>query len=166
MPQQAPPGGRGLMDRFLSHYVHSVDSKGRISVPAAYRQVLASRDIRDLFAMRNLDLPVMNVGGPDLAREFELEMEKLDPFSPEYQDLAILAYGDGTYLKTDSEGRIIINDLIREHTGITDRATFVGVGNKFQLWRPEDFEEKLSALRERAAKTRAAKTRSAGTTET
>ncbi|EAU42836.1 hypothetical protein FP2506_08341 [Fulvimarina pelagi HTCC2506] len=153
------------MDRFLSHFTHGVDTKGRISVPAAYRQVLASRGIRDLFTMRDLYLPVMNIGGSELMSHFESKMETLDPFSQEYQELAILAYGDGTYLKTDSEGRIVINDLIRDHTGITDKATFVGVGKMFQLWRPEDFEEKLAALRERQSQPRAAGTRSAGTAE-
>ena len=151
------------MDRFLSNYVHNVDSKGRVSIPAAFRQVIASRGIRELFAMRNLDQPVMDVGGPELMDRFEKEMEKLDPFSPEYQDLMILAYGDGAYLKTDSEGRIMVTDFIREHTGIEDRVTFVGLRHSFQLWRPENFEAHLAELRKRQSEMRRATTGSAGT---
>lgn len=137
------------MDRFLSSFVHNVDAKGRVSVPSSFRQVIASRGIRELFAMRSLSQPAVDVGGPELMEHYEKQMEAVDPFSDLYQELAIYAYGDGAYLKFDTEGRILMTDFIRSHTGITDRVTFVGVKNSFQLWEPDNFEAFRGALREK-----------------
>ncbi|MCQ0989991.1 division/cell wall cluster transcriptional repressor MraZ [Jiella marina] len=137
------------MDRFLSSYVHNIDAKGRVSVPSSFRQVIASRGIRELFAMRSLSRPAIDVGGPELMEHYERQMEAVDPFSDLYQDLALYAYGDGAYLKFDTEGRIQMTDFIRAHTGITDRVAFVGVKHSFQLWDPERFEAFRSQSRER-----------------
>ena len=86
---------------------------------------------------------------PELMEHYEKQMEAVDPFSDLYQELAIYAYGDGAYLKFDTEGRILMTDFIRAHTGITDRVTFVGVKNSFQLWEPDNFEAFRGALREK-----------------
>jgi MraZ protein len=137
------------MDRFLSNFVHNIDAKGRVSVPAAFRQVIAARGIRDLFAMRSLTHPVMDVGGPELMERFERRMDAQDPFSEAFQDLSIFAFGDGTYLKFDSEGRIMMTDFIRSHTGIKDRVAFVGARDYFQLWEPDHFEAYRNEARER-----------------
>ncbi|MCB8837864.1 division/cell wall cluster transcriptional repressor MraZ [Aurantimonas sp. VKM B-3413] len=145
------------MDRFLSNFVHNIDSKGRVSVPAAFRQVIAARGIRELFAMRSLTHPVMDVGGPELMERFEKEMDAEDPFAEAFQDLSIFAFGDGAYLKFDSEGRIQVTDFIRSHTGIRDRVAFVGAKDFFQLWEPDYFEAYRNEARSRllAARSRA-----------
>ncbi|MEX6504768.1 division/cell wall cluster transcriptional repressor MraZ [Jiella sp. M17.18] len=137
------------MDRFLSNFVHNIDSKGRVSIPAAFRQVIAARGIRELFTMRSLTHPVMDVGGPELMERFERQMDGEDPFGEAYQDLSIFAFGDGAYLKSDSEGRILVTDFIRTHTGIKDRVAFVGARGFFQLWEPDYFEAYRNEARAR-----------------
>ena len=153
------------MDWFLSNYVNNIDSKGRVSVPASFRQLIAARGIRDLFAMRSLSLPVMEVGGPDLLERFERQMDTQDPFSEAYQDLALFAYGDGAYLKFDAEGRIVVTDFIRSHTGITDKVAFVGTRKYFQLWEPARFEAARSEARARLLATSPGGKASAGAPE-
>ncbi|MEF2074212.1 division/cell wall cluster transcriptional repressor MraZ [Consotaella aegiceratis] len=137
------------MRRFLSSIVNNVDSKGRVSVPAPFRQVLAARDITDLYALQSIVHPAIDVGGDDLLTQYERWMEEEAPFSQAYDDLSLLAYGDGTYLKFDPEGRITVNDFIRAHTGITDRVLFVGRRDYFQLWEPSRFEAYRAEMRQR-----------------
>ena len=137
------------MDRFFASYIHNIDSKGRVSVPAPFRQVIAERGIRDLVAMRSLGLPVMDVGGPDLLERFERQMDQISPLSRKFQDLSVITYGDGTQLKFDAEGRIAMTDFIRSHTGITDKVAFVGGGHFFRLWEPVQFETYLTEARAR-----------------
>ncbi|WP_102958930.1 division/cell wall cluster transcriptional repressor MraZ [Mangrovicella endophytica] len=137
------------MEPFLSNFVHNVDSKGRVSVPASFRQALASRGNRDLYAMQSITRPAIEVGGPDLLERYEAQMVAADPFGETYQDLALLAYGDGAFLKFDSEGRISVTDFIRQHTGITDKIVFVGMKHFFQLWEPARFEAQRAAARAR-----------------
>ena len=154
------------MDRFFASYIHNIDSKGRVSVPAPFRQVIAERGIRDLFAMRSLGLPVMDVGGPDLLERFERQMDQISPLSQTFQDLSVITYGDGTQLKFDAEGRIAMTDFIRSHTGITDQVAFVGGGHFFRLWEPAKFEAYLTEARARILAAQQSETSRASSRET
>ena len=153
------------MDWFLSHHLHNVDAKGRVSVPAAFRQVIAARGIRELFAMRSLYRPAMDVGGTELIERYQKRLSDVDPLSEEFQDLAVFAYGDGAFLKFDSEGRITMTDFIRAHTGIKDRVLFMGARDHFQLWEPERFEAARDAARAKLRGGSTTASSSAGTPE-
>jgi len=59
------------MDRFLSSAVNRIDAKGRVSVPAHFRAVLQKRGYTELYALRCLDVPAMDVGGLDLLDRYE-----------------------------------------------------------------------------------------------
>ena len=54
------------MNRFLSNAVNNIDSKGRVSVPAMFRQVLAAKGFSDLYALQSIAHPAIDVGGMDL----------------------------------------------------------------------------------------------------
>jgi len=138
-----------LMDSFLSNFVHNIDSKGRVSVPASFRQALAVRGFTELYAMQAIGRPIIEVGGLDLAERYEAQMAEAEPMSEAYHDLELLAYGDGTFLKFDQEGRITVTDFIRSHTGIVDKVVFVGAKHFFQLWEPSTFEAQRAAARAR-----------------
>ena len=60
--------------------------------------------------------------------------------SPDYEIWTFYLLGDGMELKLDTEGRIQLNDRIREQTGITDKVLFEGRGLSFWLWEPEKYE--------------------------
>ena len=138
-----------VSDRFLSNSINNIDAKGRASVPAPFRQVLAAKGFRELYALQAIGQPAIDVGGMDLLERYETRMAEEDPFSEEYADMSLFAYGDGAFLKFDSEGRIMVTDFIRAHTGITDRVAFVGRSHFFQLWEPSRFEAHRAEARAR-----------------
>lgn len=129
------------MDRFLSSATNRIDAKGRVSVPAHFRAIVQKRGYGELYALRSLDTPSMDVGGPDLLDSFEKRIAQEDPFLQTADDMSLLYYADGAFLKLDQDGRITVTDFIREHTGISSEVAFVGRGNFFQIWEPS----KLSA---------------------
>ncbi|AZO02350.1 MULTISPECIES: division/cell wall cluster transcriptional repressor MraZ [unclassified Mesorhizobium] len=124
------------MDRFLSNAVNRIDAKGRVSVPAHFRAVVQKRGYSELYALRCLDLPAMDVGGLDLLDRYEQRIALEDPFLQTADDMSFFCHGDGTFLKLDQDGRITMSDFIREHTGISNEVAFVGRGNFFQIWEP------------------------------
>ncbi|MER8902614.1 division/cell wall cluster transcriptional repressor MraZ [Mesorhizobium sp. M0802] len=124
------------MDRFLSSAVNRIDAKGRVSVPAHFRAVVQKRGYSELYALRGLDVPAMDVGGLDLLDRYEQRIALEDPFLQTADDMSFFCHGDGTFLKLDQDGRITMSDFIREHTGITSEVAFVGRGNFFQVWEP------------------------------
>jgi MraZ protein len=155
------------MDRFLSNAVNRIDSKGRVSVPAHFRAVLAKRGEGDLYALRALDMPALDVGGLDLLDRYEARIAQEDPFAQAADDMSFFCHGDGAFLKLDGDGRITVTDFMREHTGIEADVAFVGRGGFFQMWEPQRFQDYRSQARERLSRLRSAAvaTRPSGETE-
>jgi MraZ protein len=137
------------MDRFLSSATNRIDAKGRVSVPAPFRTILQKRGSCDLYALRSLDTPSMDVGGPDLLERFEARIAQEDPFLQHADDLSFLVHGDGTFLRIDQDGRITMTDFIRETTGITTDVAFVGRGTFFQMWEPQRLARHAEGVRAR-----------------
>ncbi|MEO0498481.1 MAG: division/cell wall cluster transcriptional repressor MraZ [Pseudomonadota bacterium] len=138
------------MSRFLSNFVMNVDRKGRVSVPAPFRAVLAQTGATELYTLKNLEHSVVDVGGAAWLDELERPLDALDPMSIEYERLSTFIHGDGAFVKLDDTGRLVLPDTVREHTGISGQVAFVGRRTFFQMWEPERFaqwrDEARSAL--------------------
>lgn len=128
-----------VMSRFLSNATNRIDAKGRVSVPSAFRSVLAQRNVQELYCFQDFVFPAISVGGPDLLERFERQIAAEDPFSPDANEMSLLIHGGGVFMKLDAEGRLMVTDFIRGFTGISDEVTFVGRADHFQLWRPQAF---------------------------
>ncbi|WP_187972073.1 division/cell wall cluster transcriptional repressor MraZ [Aquibium microcysteis] len=142
------------MDRFLSSAVNRIDQKGRVSVPAHFRAVLAKRGEGDLYALRALDMPALDVGGLDLLDRYEQRIAQEDPFTQAADDMSFFCHGDGAFLKLDGDGRITMTDFMREHTGIEGEVAFVGRGPFFQMWEPQRFQAYRDEARARLSRLR------------
>lgn len=144
------------MDRFVSHYLLRLDAKGRVSIPAPFRAVLAHDGYEGLYCYPALDRPALDVGGHALLYEIEQLIARYPPFSEEREQFATALYGTSETLKMDGEGRVTLPDALKDHAGIMDAAAFVGLGHKFQIWAPDRFGARLS---EATGKMRALKQR-------
>lgn len=154
------------MDRFLSNAVNRIDAKGRVSVPAHFRSVLQKRGHADLYALRALELPALDVGGLDLLDRYEQRIAQEDPFLQAAEDMSFFVHGDGAFLKLDQDGRITVTDFLRDHTGITSDVAFVGRGSFFQIWEPSRLADYSRQARDRLVRLRhASATRPVGGTE-
>ncbi|SFU02683.1 division/cell wall cluster transcriptional repressor MraZ [Mesorhizobium sp. YR577] len=142
------------MDRFLSNAVNRIDAKGRVSVPAHFRSVVQKRGYSELYALRALDIPALDVGGLDLLDRYEQRIAQEDPFLQTADDMSFFCHGDGMFLKLDQDGRITVSDFMREHTGISSEVVFVGRGNFFQMWEPERLRAYGAEVRARLLKLR------------
>lgn len=137
------------MDRFLSSATNRIDAKGRVSVPAHFRSVVQKRGYQELYALRALDIPALDVGGLDLLDRYEARIAQEDPFAQSADDMSYFVHGDGAFLKLDQDGRITVTDFMRAHTGIETEVAFVGRGTFFQMWEPGRLQTYVSAARER-----------------
>jgi MraZ protein len=136
------------MNRFLSNATNRIDAKGRVSVPAGFRSVLAQRNIQELYCFQDFVFPAISIGGPDLLERYEKQIAAEDPFSPQANQMSLLIHGGGVFMKLDAEGRLMVSDFIRDFTGITTEVTFVGRSDHFQLWQPQALQEMQAAARE------------------
>ncbi|HTZ01897.1 MAG TPA: division/cell wall cluster transcriptional repressor MraZ [Xanthobacteraceae bacterium] len=137
------------MDRFVSHYLLRLDAKGRLSVPATFRAVLARDGFDGLYCYPALDRPAIDAGGNALLAEIEALIAGFAPFAEEREQFSLALYGTSETLKMDGEGRVTLTETLKAHAGITEAATFVGLGHKFRIWEPGRFRAELAEATEK-----------------
>ncbi len=149
------------MDRFVSTFTNKIDAKGRVSIPAPFRAVL-ERDgysqgaagigaggTGGIYCYPSLDAPALDGGGERLAQKIDGLLRGLPDYSDERDELSVALYGDVQVLNVDGDGRITLPDALRNHAGLAGQVTFVGLGDKFQMWEPTRFEQRRSTAREK-----------------
>jgi MraZ protein len=137
------------MDQFVSHYMLRLDAKGRVSVPASFRAVLARDGFEGLYCHPALDRPALDAGGNALLAEIQALIAGYAPYSEQREQFALSLYGTSETLKIDNEGRVVLTETLKVHAGITDAATFVGLGHKFRIWEPSRFRAELAEATEK-----------------
>lgn len=133
---------------FLATFVNRIDAKGRVSVPAKFREILDAQGARSIFARASTAEASIVAGGPDWMAHLHSMVEEHDPSSEVHDDFAYSLLGDTVELTIDSEGRVVFPEDLLRHAGLEDGAAFVGVGNCFEIWEPRALEiRKLKARR-------------------
>lgn len=135
------------MALFLSTYMNKIDKKGRVSVPAPFRSALSNQLHHGIVLFRSAQHSCIE--GFDWAKMDEIgtRMDNLALFSDEQDDLATTIFGESVQLFFDSEGRVTLPADLMEAAGISDKATFVGLGRKFQIWNPDMFASRKEKAR-------------------
>ena len=149
-----------VVQPFVSSIVNKLDAKGRVSVPAPFRQILAQQNLQGVYCIPSFIAPALEAFGETLLSQFQQRLRQYDPFfSAEYDAEAQAILGRTQFLNFDDEGRVRLPDDFIAHTGITERVAFIGLDLKFQIWDPSRFE---SVERERIAQARERRQRNGG----
>jgi MraZ protein len=143
------------LERFVSHYTTRFDAKGRISIPASFRAVLARDGFEGLYVHPSLDAPALDCGGNALLREIDALLGTMPPYSERRDVFATALLGTSEILRPDSEGRVLLSEASRAFIGLTGEAVFVGQGHKFQIWEPRRFASHLEEAKTRVRQLRA-----------
>jgi MraZ protein len=143
------------MDRFVSTFTNKIDAKGRVSIPAPFRAVL-ERDgySGGIYCYPSLDAPALDAGGERLAQKIDGLLSGLPDYSDERDELSVALYGDVQVLSIDGDGRILLPENLRRHAALDTQVTFVGLGDKFQMWEPKRFLERRKQARVKVQHTR------------
>lgn len=140
------------MRPFVGTYENKVDRKGRVSVPAKFRNVL-SPDHTGIYV--RIDEDNGCIEGYTQER-LDRMMAKTDD-TPDYDDdestLAMQIFADSVELGLDPNGRVLIPGGLLEEVGIGETAVFVGMGRIFQIWNPEAYQVFRSQKLRRGKKT-------------
>ncbi len=143
------------MESFRGRFTNKIDAKGRVSVPAKFRAVTMAQGLNGVICFPPLNPGAFIEGcGPAFSDIVDQMLDRLDPFSPERQSLAAVLIGESAELTFDADGRVILPETLRNLAGIKDEATFVGMGQRFQVWEPKAYEEYYAKALEEAQRYR------------
>lgn len=127
------------MFRGVAHL--NVDSKGRIAIPARYRESLLSEYLGQLVITAEKD-PCLLIFPLDEWVIVERKLMKLPNLNSKTRSLQRLYVGHATDGELDGQGRVLIPTPLREFAGIGKRVVLTGQGNKFELWDEELYLER------------------------
>ena len=135
---------------FVGSYSHSLDAKKRVFVPAKFREDLGNT----FYVTRKFDTYLSIYTEEEWAAYLE-KLEKLpESVAAEVQEFIL---GGAQKCVPDNSGRIIIDDKLLKHAGITKNIVFVGAGRQIRVWAEElwnereknrDFEKMREVLRD------------------
>lgn len=137
------------MSIFLSTYINKVDAKGRVSVPAAFRAVLATSSFQGVVLFRSYKLKTLEGCAMDRMAQISTSVDRLDLFSEDQDDFAATLFAEAAQLPFDGDGRIMLPAELRGFAGIDGQAAFVGRGATFQIWAPDLFKVHQEEARDR-----------------
>ena len=127
------------MGLFLSCYENRLDTKGRISVPAAFRSSLNNENFSGVVLFRSFTHNCIDGLSMSRMEKIAGATDEMGMFDNELDDLSAMVFADARPLQFDVTGRIVIPEDLLKHANIKDTALFVGRGNSFQIWNPSDF---------------------------
>ena len=129
-------------DFFLGNALNGIDAKNRVSIPSAFREVLAARsDARTVIlapAERADCLVGYDQSFPARARA-ELEARFAGDYGDGRDDRFRATFGATERAPLDDNGRIILSGAMKDIGEIDRVALFWGMGDYFEVWNPHRF---------------------------
>lgn len=111
----------------------NLDAKGRMAMPARYRQRLGDACDGQMVVTVDRDRCLLLYPLPEW-EIVERKLQKLPSFNPAARRMQRLYMGHATEVELDSAGRMLLPPKLREFAGLEKRAVLVGQGNKFEIW--------------------------------
>jgi len=126
---------------FLGEFEHSVDEKGRVAVPARFREELAE----GIILTRGFERCLQAFPRPTWERLRE-RVSGLSLGSEESRLLRRLLFSGATDVEVDRQGRILVPQNLREYAGLGEQVVLAGMDTFFEVWSSERWRTVLDTI--------------------
>ncbi len=125
---------------FIGSFKYSVDSKGRVSIPARFRKYV-NPEANDTFFMTRGIVRCIDIYPQDYWREEVLKrIDQLDDFDIEESTFKRMLLELAAEDKLDSQARLLVPRNLLEFAGIEKDVLILGQNKKIELWNPEAYD--------------------------
>ena len=111
----------------------ALDSKGRLAIPARYREKLQALCQGQLVVTIDRDRCLLIYPLPEW-EEVERKLVRLSSTEPRARSLKRLLLGHAEECEMDGQSRILLSSPLREFAHLDRRVVLVGQGSKLELW--------------------------------
>ena len=122
------------MQKFRGVSNLSLDAKGRIVLPARYRERLLEICHSQLIVTIDTDQPCLLIYPQPEWELIEEKIEALPSFNPTTRRIQRLLIGHATEVEVDANGRMLLATPLREYAQLGKKVVLIGQGKKFELW--------------------------------
>lgn len=118
---------------FRGRFEHTIDAKGRTSLPARYRDVLSSIGERRIVLTSGLDPCLVAYAMPEWLA-FEERLGKLSTFDQAVQKIRRIYVSGAVECEVDDSGRVLVPPTLRDHARLKKDVVWAGSGKFAELW--------------------------------
>lgn len=121
---------------FYGEYKHSLDIKGRLILPARFREVCRDHGYEKFVLTRGLDKCVFMF----TEEEWQVQEQKFRNISftnQQSRSFNRLFFSGAMQVKPDGQGRFVLPDYLKEYAEIKKDTVVIGVSNRIEIWDAE-----------------------------
>jgi transcriptional regulator MraZ len=120
----------------------TIDAKGRLSVPARYRDSLLAQENGGLVVTIDTEETCLLLYPGVQWKNIETKLQGLPSFNSTARRIQRLLIGHATDIEPDSAGRLLIPPVLRDYAQLEKKVVMIGQGNKFEVWNESLWQEK------------------------
>ncbi len=126
---------------FLGEFEHTIDGKGRLTVPAKFRDELAS----GVVVTRGLDGCLWAYSRSEWEQLAE-KISQLPTTNPNARNFARFMFSSAFDSIPDRQGRVLIPQNLRDYASIGSDTVIIGVMNRVEIWSPERWKSVITQV--------------------
>lgn len=126
---------------FLGQYTHTIDAKGRLTIPVRFRAQLA----QGAYITQGFDQSLI-VYTTENFQALARRASMLTATNPEARAIRRVIFGGACEVTLDSAGRILIPPFLRQYAGLDGDTTIVGAGDYFEIWNTAAWSSVLASV--------------------
>jgi MraZ protein len=127
--------------KFVGRFVHQIDDKGRVSLPASFRREAADQR----FVLYAAYPPALTLYPETTWMEVERRLAELQAKVPESRMYVLSVTANAQEVAPDAQGRILIPAWLKETARLDGQALLVGAIDRIEIWNPALFEAAVEA---------------------
>lgn len=131
---------------FLGRYDHNIDEKGRLTIPARFRELLEN----GAYVTQGFDRSLMVLTAPSFDH-ISARVNQLSMTDPVARQLKRLLFSSAERCDIDRAGRMLLPLFLRESARLNGAAIIVGAGDYFEIWSPDLWAEQNERLQDAEA---------------
>ena len=126
---------------FLGRFSHSLDTKGRLAIPARFRDALGADVVITRGIDRCLSLYPISAWQPLADKVSSLSIS-----DPDARTFRRMVFAEAANAEFDRQGRILIPPELRRYAGLDREAVVVGMHTYVEIWSPEAWESQSEMM--------------------
>lgn len=126
---------------FLGEFLHKIDSKNRIMIPAEFREDLSS----DFYLTKGPEASLVVYTEEEFKKRCQ-RLEELSYQSKNNRAMKRLFYSSTVKTSLDKQGRVLINKQLKEYASLTGDCMIVGNNTNFEIWDLAHWQEYIGEV--------------------
>jgi MraZ protein len=124
---------------FYGEYEHTLDVKGRVIIPAKFREIFKEHYTEKFFVTRGLD-QCLFVFTEDVWKSQERKFRDMPFTKGEARQFNRLFFSGASEVICDKQGRVLIPDYLKAHAAIDQDVMIIGVSDRIEIWAKDKWQ--------------------------